>query len=130
VIFLGEDFEGSKKGGLKEEGQIWWEWLEGDISDASWKEEGGKMILGWDREDGLEVRNGWTGGPREGDKIGGESPNMSMANGELPKATEEISDAIKTPLPRSVGDAGLTEERVLAARDVAASCPSICKYGL
>jgi hypothetical protein len=50
---------------------------------------------------------------------------MSMANGELPKATEEISDAIKTPLPRSVGDAGLTEERVLAARDVAASCPSM-----
>jgi hypothetical protein len=55
---------------------------------------------------------------------------MSRANGVLSKAAEEISDAIKTPLPRSVGDAGLTEEKVPATGDVAASCPSICKYGL
>jgi hypothetical protein len=54
---------------------------------------------------------GCTGGPREGTKVGGESPNRSLANGELSKAAEEISEVDKIPLPRSASETGLTAER-------------------
>jgi hypothetical protein len=37
VSFLGEDSEGVKKGGLKTEGRVMGEGLEGAISGAIWK---------------------------------------------------------------------------------------------